>query len=391
MPTDDQPEATDTSEVYTLRARVEELQAQLMACRAGQSGGAVAVSDAQALEDLGIYQYNHPLDSAVAYKDRLSTLQGRVAEMARQGQAILATDMFTWNGSLARGRQLVRDLSKLMLRAYNSEADNCVRALRSGNLATAVRRLDRSVEGIEKLGTMMELRINPDYHRLRIEELELVSDYQMKVQQEREAAREQRELLREQRRAEQELAEERARLDKERAHYAGVLAGLRARGDESAAAELEQRLTAIDEAIAANDYRTANIRAGYVYVISNIGAFGPNMVKIGLTRRLEPYDRIRELSGASVPFTYDVHALFFSEDAVTLENELHKHFADRRVNWINNRREFFFATPEQVKEVLAQRVGNLLEYAENPEAIEYRQSKASWPQVMPLTTSETSN
>jgi hypothetical protein len=104
-------------------------------------------------------------------------------------------------------------------------------------------------------------------------------------------------------------------------------------------------LAAVKEAIAQNDFRQTNIRAGYVYVISNRGAFGPNVVKIGLTRRLEPLQRITELSGASVPFKFDVHALIFSEDAVSLELELHEHFADKALNRANSRKEFFFATP----------------------------------------------
>ncbi|WP_406208845.1 GIY-YIG nuclease family protein [Kitasatospora sp. NBC_01560] len=131
--------------------------------------------------------------------------------------------------------------------------------------------------------------------------------------------------------------------------------------------------------ITANDYRLANTRAGYVYVISNIGAFGPNIVKIGMTRRLEPMDRVRELGDASVPFRYDVHALFFSDDAVTLESELHKAFADRRVNFANQRREFFFATPSEVRALLADRVGGLLEFTEEPAALEYFQSRSRWP------------
>ncbi len=106
-----------------------------------------------------------------------------------------------------------------------------------------------------------------------------------------------------------------------------ALAALRAKGDDAAADELQTRLDEIEQAIDADDYRIANIRAGYVYVISNVGAFGPDIVKIGMTRRLEPLDRVKELGDASVPFPYDVHALYFSEDAVTLENELHKAFA----------------------------------------------------------------
>jgi hypothetical protein len=275
---------------------------------------------------------------------------------------------------------MVTDLSKLMLRAYNAEADNCVRSLRSGNITTAKRRLDSAVIAIERLGTMMEMRVNPELHALRVAELELTADFQMKVQEERERAREERELLREQKRAEQELAAERQRLEKEKAHYVSVLQSLRASGDHAAADELAARLGEIEDAIEANDYRIANIRAGYVYVISNIGAFGRGVVKIGMTRRLDPLDRVRELGDASVPFRYDVHALFFSDDAIDLENELHKAFADRRVNHVNHRREFFFATPEEVRAILAEKVGGLLEFTETPEAVEYFQSRGLWPE-----------
>ena len=114
-------------------------------------------------------------------------------------------------------------------------------------------------------------------------------------------------------------------------------------------------------------------------MISNRGAFGPNIVKIGLTRRLEPLDRIRELSGASVPFRFDVHALFFSEDAVSLETELHNCFSGRAVNMANSRKEFFFATPIEVREALIEKVGNLLEFTEKAEATEYLQSVQYWP------------
>ena len=98
-----------------------------------------------------------------------------------------------------------------------------------------------------------------------------------------------------------------------------------------------------------------------------------------MTRRLEPRDRVRELGDASVPFLYDTHALFFSDDAITLENELHKAFAHRRVNCVNERREFFFATPTEVRDILAQKVGGLLELTNEPEAAEYFQSRGRWP------------
>ncbi|HZL04115.1 MAG TPA: GIY-YIG nuclease family protein, partial [Coriobacteriia bacterium] len=112
------------------------------------------------------------------------------------------------------------------------------------------------------------------------------------------------------------------------------------------------------------------------YVISNLGSMGERVVKIGMTRRLDPLDRIRELSDASVPFNFDVHALFFSEDAYGIEAMLHRHFADRRVNRINLRREFFYATPAEVLDALREHRIAVVEYRTEAEADEYRASQA---------------
>jgi hypothetical protein len=363
-----------------LRERVGTLEAEIEALRSSFDG-LVDLDDERVLQEVGIYRYHHPLENAVAFRSRLDAIQGKTKDVIRDGRAIFASDMFTYNNSLAKGRKMASDFGKLMLRAYNAEADNCVRSLRAGNVATAKKRLSTAVDAIAKLGSMMEMRINPAYHDLRIEEIELTGDWLMKLQEERELAREEREQLREERRAQQELEAEREKLNKERMHFVNALAGLRARGDDLGSAEVADKLAELDAAIAKNDYRIANIRAGYVYVISNVGSFGPGRVKIGLTRRLEPADRIRELGDASVPFLYDTHALFFSDDAVSLERELHAAFSHRRVNWVNERREFFFATPAEVREVLTSKLGSLLEYIDEPTAAEYLQSRGNWPSI----------
>ena len=362
------------------RRQLDRVQAELdQATESDLTGRLVELNDAVVLQEVGIYEYHHPLENAEQYRDALDDLQERLKDVVREGKAVLASDMFSYNNSLAMGRKMTSDFSKLMLRAYNSEADSSVRSLRAGNVATARRRLEASVSTIARLGNMMEMRIAPEYHELRLQEVELTADYLMKVQEEREAAREERERLREERKAEQELQRERERLDKERAHYANALEALKDQGSEAEYGDLVQRLADIDAAIEQNDFRAANIRAGYVYVISNVGAFGQHVVKIGMTRRLDPMDRVRELGDASVPFPFDVHAIYFSEDALTLENELHTAFAGRRLNQVNLRREFFFATPHEVRELLAVKVGNLLEFVEDPEATQYFQSHALWP------------
>ncbi|MGO1736632.1 MAG: DUF4041 domain-containing protein [Leucobacter sp.] len=358
-------------------AMLEAENAQLRVKLEQTPGDEVELNDSAVLQEVGIYKYHHPLESAAAYRDRLKELEARMADAVREKRAIDRSELFTFNNSLAQGRKLSADLSKLMLRAYNAEADNAIRSLRAGNVQTAIQRLEATRKAIAKLGALMEMEINEEFHALRVEEIELTSDWLMKKQEEREAAKEERARLREERRVQKELEDERQRLDKERAHLVNALEKLEASGASNE--DLVQRIAQVDEAIQKNDFRAANIRAGYVYVISNEGAFGIGVVKIGLTRRLDPADRIAELSGASVPFRFDLHTMFFSEDAVTLENELHRHFASRALNQTNPRKEFFFATPEEVRDVLLDKVGSLLEFVDAAEATEYRQSLKAWP------------
>lgn len=369
-------DAADSVRVELLQAENDMLRQQLSELTAGEPS--VELDDARVLQEVGIYRYHHPLENAASFRDRLDEIESSIADLVKLGGAIVKSNRFTFDNSLAKGRRMSEDLAKLMLRAYNAEADSSIRSLKVGNVVTAKRRLEASRAAIAKLGGLMEMHISDDFHDLRTQEIELTADWLMKKQEEKEAQREDRARLREERRVERELAEERARLDKERSHILNTLNSLRAAGQEDN--DLEHRLATIDEAITQNDFRAANIRAGYIYVISNRGAFGDDVVKIGLTRRLEPTERVVELSGASVPFRFDIHTLFFSEDAVTLENELHKHFAHKALNRANPRKEFFFATPAEVREVLLAKVGNLLEFSEAADATEYLQSVNLWPE-----------
>lgn len=365
-------------------ARVAQLEAEIVALRArlgniGQDTESVVdLNDERVLQEAGVYRYHHPLENALAYRERLDAISTQIADMIKAGSAIEASTTFTFDGSLAKGRKMTNDLAKLMLRAYNAEAENVIRTLRAGNSSTAIKRLAVSRSAIAKLGQMMEMHISDQFHQIRITEIELVADYMVKKEEEREAARAEREKLREERKVAAELAAAKEKLEKERSHLVTVIDKLQASG--AADPELERKLMDVDNAIAQNDYRAANIRAGYVYVISNRGAFGDHVVKIGLTRRLDPFERISELGDASVPFRFDVHAIYFSEDAVKLEGDLHDHFATLRMNRVNNRKEFFFATAAEVRTVLAEKVGNLLEFVEELEATEYHQSIRYWPE-----------
>lgn len=350
-----------------------EKQAQLDATRAQ----IVATEELALLQEAGVYRYRHPLTDAVAYQQELVHIEERIkVAVKKDGGAVFGATNWTVNGSEAQGRKMVNETSKLMLRAFNAEADNAVRSLKPYKLDASIDRLNKVAEAITRLGKTMSIRIADAYLRLRIQELELTADFLQKGAEEKEAERAERDRLREERKAQQELERERARLEKERQHYENALNALLQKGDDDGAARLREHLDDVQRAIAEVDYRTANIRAGYVYVISNVGSFGEEMVKIGMTRRLDPMDRVRELSDASVPFNFDVHALFFSKDAVGIETTMHQRLAAWRVNQINLRREFFKVTPHEAKTHLAELAGELLQFTDIAEAIEYRASLA---------------
>lgn len=352
------------SEVYQAESWLNDLRMRI-----------VTTDETVMLQQIGIYAYRHPLDDVVAYRARLDAIKAKIKDLARSQQAVLGASGWTVNGSARQGTKMTRDYSKLMLRAYNAEADYAVRSMRPHRLTSLVDRLYKSRETIAKLGATMDIRISDAYHDARVEELRLTADFLQRKEEEKQAQREARAREREEATAQRELDREREKLHKEMSHYQSALDRLRAQGDHAAAAEMAAKLAEIEGALDDVEARAANIRTGYVYVISNVGAFGDNMVKIGMTRRLEPLERIYELSGAAVPFRFDVHALIFSKDAVGLETRLHQEFASRRVNRVNSRKEFFRVTPAEVKAVLERSAGeHLVEFNEVAEAIEWRSS-----------------
>ena len=326
------------------------------------------------LDEAGFTDYNNPAKDSVGLGAELRDLRKDVQMAVRNYSAISSAEEITVPTTKAGRNKLSRDTAKLALTAFNSQVDTIIEGATARNYEAALGKIHRIADTIERLGASSSIRISPDYIEMRTRELLLAVQHLQAKQTERELERERKAELREQARAERELEAERERLEKEKQHYLNVLKVVQDTGDQEETARLKEELVAIEKGINDVEERTANIRAGYVYVISNIGAFGDRMVKIGMTRRLDPMDRVRELGDASVPFGFDVHALFFSDDAVTLEADLHRRFADKRVNRINTRREFFYATPAQVRDALSQIAGNLLEFTEEPEAEQYRLS-----------------
>lgn len=276
--------------------------------------------------------------------------------------------------------QMVNDTQKLLLRAFNTECDELISKVKYTNYDASLNRIYKSAEAISKLGTIMDISIKHAYLNLKVEELRLAFEYQQKKQEEKEAQKAARAELREAARLQKEIEAQRKKIEKEQTHYQTAYDHLLKQLEhdpENAAllskkSELENQLKDIEKAMKDIDYREANQRAGYVYVISNIGAFGPDIYKIGMTRRLDPQDRVDELGDASVPFNFDVHAMIFSDDAPALEAALHTAFADRKVNMVNTRREFFHVTLDEIKNVVRKNFDKTVEFIDVPDAEQYR-------------------
>jgi hypothetical protein len=325
--------------------------------------------------NVGFYDYEHPAETSVKLADELAAVRARIKDKLREKTAVTTVSGFTFNGSTKEGAKFVRDLSALLLRAYNAEAENCVKTVKAGNLHTASARLEKAREQIAKRGTMIGLQITNAFHSLREKELELAARHLEALAIQKQLEAEARAEARETAKAQREWEALKAKQKKEVDHYATVLVQLQAAGDLEGVQRVQDQLDEAEAKLADAEDNALNTRAGYVYVISNLGAFGEGVVKIGMTRRLNPMERVRELGDASVPFLFDVHALFFSKDAVGIETMLHQHFAGQRVNLVNLRREYFYASPGAVRDALVEHHVELVEYQEKAPAEEFAASK----------------
>lgn len=335
------------------------------------------------VQEFGLYQPKYDFANALGYKEKLRDIREQQKILIREKLAVTNDTQWTVNGSVAQGKKMASDTSKLLLRAFNNECDELVSKVKYTNFDASLNKIRKSAETITKLGTVMQIRINPQYLELKEQELRLAFEYQIKKQEEKEALKEARAEQREQAKLQKELEEQRKKIEKEQTHYKKAFEKIQHQLEQhpddkdllEKKIELENQLSDINKALSDIDYRQANTKAGYVYVISNIGSFGENIYKIGMTRRLNPQDRVDELGDASVPFGFDVHAMIFSDDAPALEAALHRAFEDRKLNMVNQRREFFNVSLDEIKEVIKANFDKTVEFIDVPDAEQYRISK----------------
>ena len=335
------------------------------------------------VQEFGLYQPQFDFANSLDYKEKLAEVRARQKDLIKDKKAVSGATNWTVNGNASQGKKMVSDTQKLLLRAFNSECDELVSKVKYTNFDASLNKIHKSAEAISKLGTTMDIAITKKYLDLKVKELRLAFEYQQKKQEEKEEQKAARAEMREAARLQKEIEAQRKKIEKEQTHYQTAYEKLLRHLEEdpdnidllAKKSELENQLTDIDKAIKDIDYREANQRAGYVYIISNIGAFGENVFKIGMTRRLDPQDRVDELGDASVPFNFDVHAMIFSDDAPALEAALHKAFEDRKLNMVNTRREFFNVTLDEIKEVVKKNFDKTVEFIDVPDAEQFRVSQ----------------
>lgn len=338
------------------------------------------------LQEFGFFERQYNFSDSTKYKDRLDILRMEQKSMTKNGTAGRIVSPMLLDNSKSKGRAMQNQLIKAALRGFNGEADALLVKVSVVNIDNKIKALRKAFEQLNKMYSRNLIEITYQYLELKIEELRLAAEYELKKQEEKELLREQREKEREDKKFQAEIKAKRKQLEKERDHFKKMVAKVtellkEAKDDEveelrRQLTEYQDKLSELDEIEEDIDYREGHATAGYVYVISNVGSFGEDVYKIGVTRRLEPLERIRELSSASVPFQFDVHALIFSEEAFALETELHNELANYKVNKVNGRKEYFKVSFDKIKGILAAHKELTVELNEMPEAFEYRQTKA---------------
>ena len=341
--------------------------------------------DAILVQDFGLYEPRFDFANSTQFRDELKRCRAQQRDALKVINQQVGNSTWTVNGSVQKGRKMVRETTKLLMRAYNGECDEIVRKVKATNVSKSIEQVYKTADAINRLGSTLGISVPPPYQQLKEREVRLAYEFALQKEREKEALREAREQEREARKLAQEIAAARKKLEKERKQYLSaykeIAERLKGASDEeradleARADELKARLDDVDAAVADVDYREANQKAGFVYVISNIGSFGEGVYKIGMTRRLDPMERVRELGDASVPFNFDVHAMIFCDDAPKLEAALHHEFEDRKVNIVNQRREFFKVSLSEIEEVVKRNYDKTVEFSEVPDAEQFRTSE----------------
>lgn len=291
-----------------------------------------------------------------------------------------------------RGRYTTKSnqaIYSLMVIALRSELQNILYNLKYQKLEQGIdivkvmttKYLKIACEGNQSIAPTM-VKFIGEIEYLFITSVKIEYDYYVRKEQARQEQLAIREQMRQEAEERKALEAERKKVEQEEQKFKNQIEEVNTKlstAEDSEAAELRKRLLELESQLSSVTQKREDIvnlqngKAGNVYIISNLGSFGENVFKIGMTRRLDPQERVDELGSASVPFGFDVHSFIFSDDAVGLENELHKRLNEKRVNKVNMRKEFFNVSLDEL-EVLTREISPTSEFRRTMAAEEYRQS-----------------
>lgn len=336
--------------------------------------------------DIGLYKPVFDFDTSEEFKEKLTQNYEKQKTTIKNKNAVICRIDYIVDGSRTKGQQIAQKNIKLTLRAFNGECDAIIAKVKWHNIQKMKERLNKTYNDINNLMASSYIEINKEYFNLKKEELTLTYEYEQKKYEEKEEQRRIREQIREEEKAQKEFEKARLKAEKEEADYQKALQRAyeeleksnseeRAKYEEQIA-KLQQELKEAEERKQRAISQAQMTKSGNVYVISNIGSFGENVYKIGMTRRLEPEDRVNELGDASVPFKFDIHAMIASDDAPALESKLHEIFRTKSVNRVNYRKEFFRVTLEEIEQAVKEYTKADITFTKIAEAREYKETQA---------------
>lgn len=371
-----------TKQAEISKAQLADLQANLEAL----SREVGILNDDRDLATAGFYKSRYDFGDSKKYEDRLEDIREKQKQLIRDKSAIVCDTQWTVSGSKAEGKKMTDRTIKLGLSAFNVQCDNEILKVRFDSIDRAEEKIKKIRENVDKLLEPNQCRITDSFFKMKLDELFLAYEYQEQLYKEKEEQRALREQMRDEEKARREIEKIQADAEREERRYQDALEKARKDLDKKSSADrdafmlkiadLESKLKEATENKERAKSQAELTRRGHVYIISNIGSFGEDVFKIGMTRRLDPMDRVWELSDASVPYDFDVHALIYSEDAPSLEKMLHEAFGERRVNRVNERKEFFKVALHEIEQECKKIHKGDIRLTLLAEAKEYRQTLA---------------
>jgi len=340
------------------------------------------VDDDLLMETYALYTPRYTYKNSDEYRVNIEQLRGRQRELLRTKKAVNYVEGWEIDGSKELGEKLNNDNIQKLIRGFNAECDIAVKNVRFNNFDRMELRIRNAFDTLNELNEMSQVSITEEYLQLKLDELAMAYEYQQKLQAEADEKRTLREQQREDAAARREidlarrqLNDEKAALEKEQAdaaeqaethdpeEYPEFVTRLR---------EIEDELARTEKDAEALKKRINDRTSGFVYVLSNIGAFGEDVFRIGMTRRLDTEAFVDEFNTGAVPFNYDVHAMLYADNARNICEELKKRFGSRRLNPENEAKDFYCVTADELADALDELFGRSVDFIRTAPAQQYR-------------------